>query len=381
MHGFADLRAVAAADEPAWIDGGMGKTRYGAGNDRARFGAAAVVGTWQFAPAWLAVADVRSQPHNGSALALIEAFARYRPVSTTPWRWSLKIGAFFPPVSLENEGIGWTSLWTLTPSAIDTWAGEELRTFGGELRVERRGDTGSFEAAAALFGGNDPAGEILASRGWSLGDFVSGVGSRLREPDAYADLLGVAAPRRYDPFLEIDQRVGGYVELTARSVRFGRATLLHYDNRADPGAYHPFHQGDALFAWRTRFSSAGAQTEPGPLVLIAQAMSGTTEIAPPGFRGETHFAAGYLLAGWNAGAWRPALRYDAFTTRQDPPSIPALSEHGNAVTFALNWRPLDWLRLTGEALRVDSTRDQRLAATLAPRQIDRQLLVNARFLF
>ncbi len=197
----------------------------------------------------------------------------------------------------------------------------------------------------------------------------------------YADLVGVTPPRRYNPFIEIDHRIGFYGDVTWRSQEFGRATLLYYDNRSDPSDYHSFNQGDELFAWRTRFSSIGAQTGTGNLVLIGQAMAGTTEIAPPGFRSETHFFAGYALAGWNLGAWRPALRIDVFGTHQDPASAAGLSEHGNAVTLALNWRPLDWLRLTGEALRIDSSRDQRLAAGLAPRQIDAQVLFNARVLF
>jgi hypothetical protein len=37
--------------------------------------------------------------------------------------------------------------------------------------------------------------------------------------------------------------------------------------------------------------------------------------------------------------------------------------------------------VTGEALRVDSWREQRLAQGLAPRQIDTQLQLNARVLF
>ncbi len=182
-------------------------------------------------------------------------------------------------------------------------------------------------------------------------------------------------PRRYDPFVEIDQRLGGYAELAWRSTQFGSVSLVYYDNRADPSDYHPFGQDDELFAWRTRFTSAGAQTGIDNLVFIAQAIAGTTEIAPTGFRSETHFSAGYLLAGWNLGAWRPALRFDAFTTLQDPAS--PLSEHGHAFTAALNWRPLDWLRLTGEMLRIDSSRDQRIALGLAPRQIDTQVQFNA----
>ena len=205
--------------------------------------------------------------------------------------------------------------------------------------------------------------------------------ARLREPDVYADLVGVTPPRRYDPFIEIDHRVGFYGDVTWRSPEFGRATVLYYDNRSDPSDYHSFNQGDELFAWRTHFSSIGAQSGTGNLQLIAQVMAGTTEIAPPGFRSESHFFAGYALAGWTLGAWRPALRIDMFGTRQDPAGTPSLSEHGNALTVALNWRPLDWLRLTGEALRVDSTRDQRIAAGLAPRQIDTQVQFNARVLF
>jgi hypothetical protein len=379
VHGFADVRLVAAPDEKSWVDGGLGKTRYGDGSDGLRVGAAAVVANWQIAPAWLAVADLRYQPDLGSAISLTEAYVRFRPVSTSPWRWSIKAGEFFAPISLENEGIGWTSLWTLTPSAIDSWVGEELRTFGGELRLEHRGDADTFEGAVALIGANDPAGEILASRGWSLDDLVSGVGSRLREPDVYAQLIGVTPPRRYDPFLEIDHDVGAYAELTWRSAEFGRVTLLHYDNLADPTEYHTFDHGDQLFAWRTKFNSFGAQAQAANWTFIAQAMAGSTDIQPPGFRSVTYFSAGYLLAGVDLGAWRPALRIDAFMTRTNPSS--PMSEHGNALTLALNWRPLDWLRLTGEALRVDSTHDLRPSAGLAARQVDSQFLLNARVLF
>ncbi|HSC11129.1 MAG TPA: hypothetical protein VLC97_09155 [Rhodanobacteraceae bacterium] len=379
VRGFADFRLVSAAEETSWTQGGLGKTRYGGGDDTARVGGAAVVASWHPAPAWLAVADLRYEPQADSTFALVEAYLRYRPVSTDAWRWSFKLGEFFPPISLETDGVAWTSIWTIAPSAVNTWVGEELRVVGGEARLEHRGEINTFEGGAAVFAANDPLGEILAARGWAIGDLVSGFGSHLREPDNYANNIGSTPPRRYDPFLEIDHRVGAYADLTWRSTEFGRATLLYYDNRADPSEYHTFNQGDHLFAWRTKFTSIGATTDVGRLVLIAQGIAGTTEIAPPGFRGEAHFAAGYVLAGWNLGAWRPAVRVDAFMTRQDPAS-PA-SEHGNAVTLALNWRPLDWLRLTGEALRIDSTTDQRRAIGLAPRQIDTQVMFNARLLF
>ena len=381
VHGYADVRLVGTPDETGWTRGGIGKTRYGDGDSTGQFAAAVLTARWQATPALVFAADARYQPRYGAALSLTEAFARYRPVSTDAWRWSLKFGEFFPPISLENDGIGWSSLWTLTPSAINTWVGEELRTFGSELRVEHRGEGSTVEAAIALFGANDPAGEILAARGWALGDLVSGIGSRLREPDVYADLLGVSPPRRYDPFLEIDHRVGVYANVEWRSAEYGRVSAFYYDNRADPSDYHSFNGDDELFAWRTKFSSIGAQTDIDNLVLMAQAMTGTTEIAPPGFRSETHFSAGYVLAGWTLGQWRPAVRFDAFTTRTHAPFPSLQNEHGNALTVALNWRPLDWLRLTGEAVRVAAVRDQRLSFGIAPRQIDTQVQFNARVFF
>lgn len=381
VHGYADLRLVAAADATSWMRGGLAKTNYGSHDDGAHFAAFALTATWQATPDLLVVTDLHHQAQDHAAVSLVEAFARYRPVSTDAWRWSIKAGEFFAPISLENDGVGWTSLWTLTPSAINSWVGEELRTLGTELRVEHRGEPNTFEAAIALFAANDPAGEILAARGWALSDRVNGIGSRMREADVYAELLGVAPPRRYDPFVEIDHRLGFYADVTWRSRQFGRATVVYYDNRGDPGAYYHFNHGDELYAWRTRFTSVGAQTSLRDWVFIGQAIAGTTEIAPSGLRSDTHFSSAYVLAGWNLGAWRPALRFDAFTTRQDPVAPPQLSEHGNALTLALNWRPRDWLRLTAEMVRVDSVRDQRLALGLAPRQIDTQVQFNARVLF
>jgi hypothetical protein len=381
VHGYADLRVVSAPDETSWMHGGLGKTHYGDAEDAARFGGAGVSVAWQATPQLLAFADARTQPQMDSTFGLLEAYVRYRPVSISPWRWSIKVGEFFAPISLENDATAWTSRWTITPSAINTWIGEELRTFGAEFRLEHRDELNTVEGAVAVFAANDPAGEILAARGWSLGDFVAGVGSRLREPDVYAQLLGVSPPRRYDPFLEIDHRAGFYADLDWHSQEFGRANVLYYDNRANPSDFHSFDGGDQLFAWRTHFTSVGAQTDFGKITLMAQAIAGATEIAPPGFPSETYFSAGYVLAGWNVGEWRPAMRIDAFGTRRDPASSSGLSEHGNAVTLALNWRPLEWLRVTGEALRIESIRDQRLAVGLSPRQTDTQMLLNARVLF
>jgi hypothetical protein len=381
LHGYLDCRLVAPSSERSWTDGGLGKTRYGGGGVLATCAQAGLVGTWQATPALLALADVQYATTGRGTLSVLEAYLRYRPVSTTPLRASFKLGAFFPPISLENDAIGWTSPWTLTPSAINSWIGEEIRSIGAEARLEWRGTGYSLEGVAALIRSNDPAGELLAARGWSLSDLTSGLGTRVREPDVYVPETDTNVPQRFNPFLENDGRLGWYAGGTWRAPGRGRVTVLRYDNRADPST----HSGgeSPVFSWHTRFWSGGAEIDWDNVVVLAQAMSGSTDIVPsPTFSTSTDFQAAYLLLGWNAGAWRTAVRVDTFATNQLPRSLSdRFREHGSAATFALNWRPLEWLRLTGEVVWVHSWRNQRIDEGLSPMQTDHQLQFAARLLF
>lgn len=383
LRGYLDGRLVTAPSEPSWTNGGLGKTRYGGGGTALHFGGAALVGTAQLTPSVLALASVQAQDSDRPTIDVLEAYLRWRPVSTTRWRGSVQAGLFFPPVSLENDAIGWTSPWTLTPSAINSWVGEELRAVGVEARIERRGEASNWELRGALFQRNAPAGNLLAIRGWSVSDLAYGLGSRLREPDAYVREEGDEPPRRYDPFRRIGNQWGNYAQLTWRAPGWARVSLMHYDNHADPSASVSYAGGDRLYAWRTYFWSLGASADTGAITWMAQAMDGDTTIEPlAGLSFTTHFRAAYLLAGWNRGAWRPALRLDHFSTRApaDGPDLRG-GEHGNALTAALNWRPRDWLRLTLEALRIDSRRTERAEAGLPVHAIDHQLQLSARLYY
>ncbi|RZA13749.1 MAG: hypothetical protein EOP93_19685, partial [Lysobacteraceae bacterium] len=371
-QGYLDLRVAAPASQQDWSDGGLGKTRFGGSSHAAPGGALAIA--WQATPELLASATLPVQSDQRRPLDVLDASLRWRPVSTTAWRWSAKAGAFYPPVSLENDAIGWTSAWTLTPSAINSWVGEELRSTGIELRIEHRGDAATWSGVASAFGRNDPAGELLASRGWALNDLTSGLFARVRQPDAYAGAARERVPMRFDPFLEIDHRIGWYAGVGRDGVDGSRLQLLRYDNRGDPEAWTNV-AGRRLYAWHTRFWSLGGKLVLGDVEVLAQAMDGGTAFEPaPGLYLDSRFSAGYLLAGWNpGGAWQPALRLDWFRVRQLPDTLDApLSEHGSALAAAINWRPgPDW-RITGELLRVDSTRQQRMLEGGSPRRIDLQ---------
>ena len=386
FSGYGDVRFVVPGDDDdTWLEGGLGKTRFGNedGGVEFRFGEIVGEGRWQIDPEFMIMAAVRYDEDQRTKLDLIEAFVRYRPVSTSEWRWSVTAGAFFPPISLENDEVGWTSHWTLTPSAINTWVGEEFRTLGVEAKVELRGTVDSFEANAALFGWNDPAGFLIDVRGWALHDRPTGLFDKVRLPDVFANDLGLDTMTA-SLFKELDDRVGYYARAAWISEGFGRIELFRYDNRADPAAF------DVVPAWRTEFWSAGLETQVDAFEILAQGMAGETEVAPFGlFDRVVEFWSAYVLAGREFGDWRVAARAELFgadavtadvisgITAEDP----EYSEHGHAFTLAVTWTPEEWLRLTAEVLHLDSERAQREEAGLAHRSRETQLQIGGRFLF
>lgn len=380
FHGYLDLRTVHADDTRGWTDGGLGKTRWG-GDGGVRFGGAALAASWQASPSLLVFGEVQLQQDGDPAFDLQTAYVRWRPVSTTPWRFALKAGVFFPPVSLENDGIGWTSRWTLSPSAINSWVGEELRATGLEAQLEHRGDGATWHVAGALFGRNEPAGELLASRGWAIGDVTTGYGGWLRQPDVYAPVARAHAPIGFSPFARVTGAIGAWGELRVVSDTFGEWTAMHYDNRADPEAYLPFSDR-RLFAWHTTFDAIGVRHRLGDVQLVAQWMSGNTSFEPrEGLYLDSEFDSAFLLAAWERGAWRPALRVERFRVRQHGQDDDPLDEDGHAVTVALNWRPHERWRFTAEWLRISSERGQRVLDGLPEDLVETQVQLSARLLF
>jgi hypothetical protein len=371
--GYADLRLIAPDGETSWLKGGLGKLRAGKGDD-AYFATLFGQGRLRLTPEFSVVASLRAAPQQHAALDPLEAYARFAPQPSGRWAWSVKAGAFFAPFSLENSELGWTSYWTLTPSAIDSWFGDELRTIGGETTLEWDGEDGTLTVMAAGFGWNQPAGVLMADRGWTLDDQPSGLFDRPRIPDATLVLNGDTPPDRTPLFREFDRRAGWYGGASWDDARRWHAELIRYDNDANPAAHE-----DDYFAWHTRFWDAGLSGQFGQFTMLAQGLSGETTIAPtPGVSNTTDFDAAYVLLGWERGDWRFAGRADVFHTRT-PSGAPGLSENGHALTASASWLPKDWFRLTGEVVALTSTRDERVVEGLAPRQSETQIQLSARF--
>jgi hypothetical protein len=261
----------------------------------------------------------------------------------------VRLGAYYPPFSLENRAQGWETPYTLTPSAINSWIGEEIRTIGLEGQVEwlgtRLGSDFDLKLTASLFGWNDPAGTMLAAHGFAFHDrqtlLFGRVGSVQTNP--------TRAKKRV--FGEVDGRPGFYVGAQARYRDRATLDVLHYDNRADP---REFDAALRDFAWHTTFDAAALRMETGDgWTFLAQAIDGETIVAPSTWR-EWQFDSQSLLAAKRFGAHMVTARYDDFTIDYD--INPAIwGEDGHAWTLAYSfdrggpWRfAVEWLRVTSD---------------------------------
>jgi hypothetical protein len=233
----------------------------------------------------------------------------------------------------------------ITPSAISSWIGEEIRTIGLEGQIDwlgtRTGHAFDLQLTGALFGWNDPAGTMIAQHGFAFSDRQTTLFGRAGEPrsDQYP---------KNELFHEIDNRVGYYVGAQVRYLDRVVLNGLHYDNRADPAAYDPAIRD---FAWQTKFDAAALRGETGNgWTLIAQWLSGETYVAPGGAWVEWEFESRSALLAKRHGAHMLAVRYDDFDVEGD---FGGEDGHAVAVCYSFEqneqWRfALEWIRVTSD---------------------------------
>ncbi len=375
LTGLVDLRAVYADATPSFLDGGLGRTRFDENHDGLQLGRLMASVRYRLTDTLTAnaVAEAYGDGDKNS-LGLSEAYVDWRPFPTHPVRYRLRTGAFYPPVSLEHRRAGWTSPYTLSASAINTWVGEEFRIVGTEFEARWLGASQGYDGDLAVVGGvygwNDPAGAIIADRGWALTDRPSLLFSGLGRP-------------RTDLYYEIDRRPGYYAGVSWRHGETLEVRALHYDNRADPGASNK--GGD--YAWETRFSNIGVRYEPTEnLTLLAQHMEGKTYVGPDSagpYQFEMRLEAWFGLASYERGPHRLSVRYDHFMTRQDRGfwSEYAYDDAGHALTVAWTERLGERWEVVAEWLHVRSLFAPREDLGVEPRSSDNQLQLALRYRF
>ena len=384
-----DLSLVASAGHPSWLEGSAGKLRFDADNDGLVFSRGYLDYERRLTSTLSAdvLAEIYDDGH-GPAVDLTEAYLDWRPMTATATRYRLKVGAFYPRISLENVGAGWASPYSISPSAINTWVGEELRSVGVEFSLSRRlqslGNKHTVALHAAIFGGNDPAGGLMAWKGWSIHDRQSRFNDEIPLPPIPRIQPGEWWDEQ-DPFitplLEIDEEPGYYVNVEWRYGKRFLARAMHYDNRADPEGIE-----DNQFAWWTYFDHVAIQaTLPGDVGLLAQWMDGFTawgRLRDGIYSVDNEFRASYVLLTRAFDRHRITARYDDFeVTEADSTPLDENAENGYAWTLAYHFEATDNLSLAAEWLKIHTNRPAWLYFGLEQSQSERQFQLSLRFRF
>ena len=253
-------------------------------------------------------------------VGIVEAYVEAK---LHPGRDKVRIlaGAFFLPTSRENVDALWATPYTITPSALNSWLGEELRPIGVDVAYTVRD---SLTAGATIYRGNDTFGALPAARGWEMRDHWAVLGEHLPVDGTY--FTSVSA--------ETDGRLGWSARARWNN-RYANVQYTRIDNRADALEY-----GD-LFNWATRFDIAGADLTMNDWTVAAESGWGTTIIEVFGERYPSDIRASYLLVSRRFANARVTLRGDAFQLVDD---------HRHAVTAAVFWYPRGNVRAGIEAI-------------------------------
>jgi hypothetical protein len=373
LSAVIDFRVVLTDGERSFTDGGFGKSRFGGGGDDVDVHAvpAAAELVWHGPIAWNVAGTVAVawQDEQDQPVDLIQAYVSWRPVPRGSTRFSVRAGLYWPEISLEHHGPAWQVSDMITPSAINSWVGEEVKMVGIEGTASRPLAGGRVFATLGLFGFNDTAGTLLAFRGWALHDQQTGAFSRQPLPPLGPDMAG-AQPQWTTPTLEADHRIGYYARLEYQMILPVTLSAFYYDNRGDPMAFTE----DLQWGWRTRFLNLGARVDLGPHTrLLAQAMTGSTLMGQdPGEDDvwvDTRFRSAFLRLTQELGPLALSGRLDLFGTRQRGEYVHAEDgEDGWSLTGAADWHLTDQAQLILEWLHVESDRAARLRVGVPARQ-------------
>jgi hypothetical protein len=375
-----DVRVTATDGEKSWLDGGFGKLRSSGGGDdfrvRPQLGNVSLVWKPQFAWSIGAVVVGSLQGGERTEAGLSQAYLTYRPMRSSKLALSARAGLMWPPISLEHEGADWHVKDSITPSAINSWIGEEVRPVAVEGTLALELGEHKLRATAAVMAGNDTAGTLLAFRGWALHDRTTLAFHRQPLPPMDEEQLGYQAPFTH-PLLDIHDgfahRPGYYAKLVWQPPIPVRVELFRYDNRADPEDFNMTPE----WGWRTRFNQlAGAAELGGDTELKVQAMSGRTKMGfPEGERRwvDARFRSAFALITHRFGPFGIAGRIEGFGVRDRGSVWGREYDDGGWSAMIAGKRDFGPFTALVELLHVSSKRDDRDGIGLQPRQEQTQL--------
>jgi len=345
FHGFVTAREIYVNAQRSWLQGGAGRFDAGADtfNDHelvntynAQLGVDWMPMSWLLFHADGVARHQQSGAVAGKRIGLIQAYA---DVYNEHLR--LRAGEFWLPTSRENTDPLWTSKYTITYSALNSWMAQEVRPIGADLQWS---PNFYVTAGVTAFRGNDTMGTLLAGRGWTFGNYLAAYNEELPTPDGELTR----------PFGEDLDSKNGYAERVRISLP-ERAMLqvTHVDNRA---TLSPVRVKDQE-PWLTHFNIVGGEVgSTGDTTVAAEWMRGSTEVGFPGGTFTMDFDTVYLLGSHKFGHERLSGRVERFTTNNHAHKTPdSAREDGHAWTVAWMHEAnvhsragLEYCRVTGD---------------------------------
>ncbi len=391
FEGLIDLRALAASGQPSYLDGGFGRARYGgaaSGGTKGQLSLADAALVWKPQLTWAvgAVVDVEHQDGQQHPIDLVQAYLTLRPTPHGDTRFTARAGLFYPPISEEHEGATWAVANTITPSAINSWVGEEVKVVGGEGRLSQKFGGQELSATVGVFGYDDTSGTLLTFRGWGLTDIKATAFGAFRMPPVDEYMANHQAPVTQSTD-ELDGRVGYYGRLDWRTAGPLSLSAFYYDNRGDK-----LSVVDHQWSWATRFWNFGATLDLDEHTrLLAQLMTGRTKMGYPDEDAaewiDLGFSSAYLLATHSFGRSALTGRVEYFATKDhnfDPSADEEddnRGEHGWALTAAWRYDLTPHARWMLELMHARSHRPSLEGAGLEPLQEQTLLQSSLRFSF
>ena len=378
IRGIAELHGVYNDAEHNWLDGGFSITRYDNDTFPLRLGKVGLNVDYHISDTLWLQTTTHFYQDGGATAELEEAYFHYRPIPKGPMRLRARIGAFHLPISLENRDIAWTSRFSTTPSVINSWIGEDLRSIGAEFSIDWPGrfrqSAHSWKLTGAAFGFNDANGTILDHRGWANHDRQTGLFSALPLPT-----IVPGQEREIYPFYENDDSPGYYVIGEWQYLDKFSLQFTQYDNLAQIGVSRNRQSG-----WRTAFKQLAAEWRLKQWLLEAQLMDGNTLAFNPFAKViyNSDFTSFYLLANRTLNRHSLTARLEYFSV-DDRDQSPIDHSQQNGRSMMLSWQYLysDRFRFGAEWLLADSDKLERLIYTGRGHELIQQLLFTVQYRF
>jgi hypothetical protein len=387
LTGVASARGVYATGQQSWLNGGFGRMDIGATGPRENH--SDVLGSLQLGADWTpvqwfdahvsGVARRDAEGAKGKRAGLIEGYVDLRAGDV-----QLRAGEFFLPTSRENKEELWTSPYTISLSAWNSWIAQEVRPIGVDVEWKHLGSTIATTLAGTAFKGNDTMGSLLAWRGWTVGNRISVHDEVLPLPHLFSledpRMFG-ANQREYSTLpigRDLDGRIGYSARFRVSLPERGMLQFARLDNRGDRRLY-----GDQ-YSWATKFNViSGELGNRDATILAAEYGFGNSGMGfAPDARVQMSFNSGYVLLSRKISRMRYSARFDTFATEDHDHSIAETNtEHGRSWTFALFYEHDEHLRTGLELVNVTGARRAAEESGFDPNTDGRTLTAELRYRF